>query len=294
MKSRWSIIVLGIITGLFVTTLSVFAYEVPGVTIPYNSELYYDPVLISEADSTYSIFTMRDLARNGFQVVDVKLNSQSIISQLKTLTDKLNSITKLMNQATSMMSLSSDKLNQFMSKINTSLSSITIYGEQREGALLGSVTPTNVMSKFLDYEKNLYRDMTSAEKKEQERIKLNTQESTNKNALRAAQMGADSSSDEAALNTALTALSNAEGEKAAEQASGQIDGVAVSAKAKKNILLSNILAQYAVIQQAEVDKKVKNREDQWTAGFNVADPYHPTEQQQRDYTRPTGIGLINY
>ncbi|MEN6623585.1 MAG: hypothetical protein ABFD50_18825, partial [Smithella sp.] len=106
---------------------------------------------------------------------------------------------------------------------------------------------------------------------------------------------ADSSAQTESLLAADEASGSAVGTVAALQANTEVQSLQAAALLRKNALLSNYLALEAAKSRAETADTVQSAQDMKNGmAFIISDPYHPTEQEKKQYTRPEGIGFVNF
>lgn len=290
-------VLVGGIVGFFMMgSITVFAWVIPGVTIPFDSANYYNPLTISIADSAPSIFTMRNLAGNGFQVQDVKSNSQSIVSQIKTLIEMINQITSLTNDIKDLTGMSGQG---FLTHYNTVDGILKNVNDTRQ-AYTGLMSANSSMdgdwnTKFRSTDNFPTKPVTITEKQQKDKDLLVVVEATYKDAMATAKMAGDSQAEIKALEDALNCLSSVSGEVENAQVKTQIDSIMATLAVKRNLLISNLVAVKATMRKMEMDREIKDREAvKEGAAFGVNDPYHPTSYDEKKFTRPKGQGMINF
>lgn len=270
-----------VLTGVAFSTAIVLAKDIPGVTRPYDPPNYYSPTSVSYPDSRYTPFTMHDLARNGYAVRDVILNKKSIVSDIKSLSDMINNITSVLNLSDEQTPLSKD----------VSTKHLAAFG--------GILARTHDYTGFLRNDLNAWDLFRGTEDKDTINEDIVAQkkalEQTYKDAMQIAKTESQDLATTTALLAAMDQAGNAKGDLAASQANTQVRSVLLVEKARANRLLANYTAVEAAHQKAKMDQELKAWKDSRNGmAFITIDPYHPSKDDARKYTRPQGQGFIDF
>lgn len=257
-----------VLAGLLLSS-AVSARSIPGVTRPFDPGAYYSETAVSYRDSTYTPFTMKDLARNGYAVRDVMNNQKSIISDIKSYTEMLNQITAVLHALRNIASLGDD----------SSIENLKAYLDKIGEKPMPSVVLTE--SGFRDTEhfkrqeeKEKYRQMAAVYYEVLDRVKVRETKTPQK-----------------LLNEALASAARPDGFVAAQQAKTQIKAIDAALQVEKNALLSGYLSLAAAREKSFIDRDLAG----WAKtkdgmAFQVADP-HEKEQQEN---RKKGVGFIDF
>lgn len=293
-KSLLSLIIICFL--LLLGSVSVFAWDIPGVTVPFDPANYYSPTTISIPDSAPSIFALRDLARQGFQVQDVQNNAKSIIKNIKSLTEMMNQITSLTNQVKNMMKFSSDGLSAHNNGIDTVLQNVSDVRQSFQGLASDRADMNQVWSGgFRQVDGPPTERLTVLAEMNKEKELLQALEKTNKDGMAIAKFIATQQDEIQLLEESLSKLEGVNGEVENKQIQGQIDSIRVTLAIKKNQLFDNLVALKSVNDRTKIDQEIKdNINTKEGAAFGVNDPYHPDAHDQQVFTRPTGQGLIRF
>lgn len=256
--------------------------DIPGVTRPYDPGKYYSQTEISYPDSTYTPFTMRDLASNGYKVEDVTREKKSGIASIKTYIEMFNSITNLTNKALNI----------------TGLSNFSAAGGIQQS--MAAIENNNMSSSIPDINtQELFRNTENAnnpEKSFDKKSQLIWQSEYYQKILAAANdSNADNNIQNAALISSLGDSNNADGEVAALQADNEVQAVNAMAISRRSTLLANYAALEAANSMAERDEALKSAQlNQDGLAFRVPDPYHLSESDAVAYTPPESPGMPDF
>lgn len=297
MKLKRSLCITGI--TIMVGSISAFAWVIPGVDEPFDPPDYYNPWTISYPDSAPSVFTMRDLAAQGYLVQDVPLNAKSIITDVKTFLDKLNEITKLENDAKNLTSLSGTDLSGHMSDVTNDLNNIQNVEKSYQGLMANTDDMNNKWN-------TMFRSMivsgtepparvSPTVRMEQDKALLELLEKSYKDEFNAGKSLGDQQAEINMLEKALKRLESANGNLDNTQIRAQIESVRHVIAVKRNVLLAAIASADAIHEKARIDQQIKDHDDTDKGlDFGVNDPYHPTAREQQQFTRPEGQGFVDF
>ena len=263
----------------------VYAFSIPGVTRPFDPAAYYSETEISYRDSTYTPFTMRDLARNGFRVKDVLRGKKNILSDIKTYTDFINAVKDYEKQIIDITGLPADQSNKLLTSLMSTFS-ITDTNNQSE------VIPDIDAQDIFQTSSTVGNPTKSFDRKTQivwldqmyQKILASIKENM-----------ADSSQQTDALIEANNASANAEGNLAATQANTEVGGILTESILRRNALLANYTAINTAHNMAEKAEQLQSAEDMKNGmTMIITDPYKPTQQEIKQYSRPSGIGFVKF
>lgn len=263
----------------------VYGFSIPGVTRPFDPANYYSETSISYADSTYTPFTMKDLARNGYQVKDVTRIDKNTISDMKTYTILVNSMQAIENKVLDMTGLPTEESDS----MRFSLQNIS----SQTGSIQQSAAIPDVDEDTLFPTTQTVGDPSKSFDRNSQLIWL---DHMYQNMLASAQDNlADSNSQTDALLAAGEASSSAVGNMAALQSNTQVQSLQTAALLRRNAMIANYIALEAAKSRADTADLVQSAQDVKNGmTFIVSDPYHPTAQEKKQYTRPEGIGFVKF
>lgn len=262
----------------------VYAKIIPGYNRPYDPPNYYSETSISWADTNNPSFFFIDLKRQGMKVHDVPRDIKNKIA-LENTFDHLNVlIAYVNNKILDMTGLSAEKSNIALRKIseitdNTArihrAADLPLEDEQ---ALFRTVaTSSDPRKSFSREDQYLWID----------KVYSGIMQAT-KDSL------ADIDERGEALNRAVQNASKAQGNLAANQSNTEVAALYGVEIDRRNALLSNYVTLEAAHDAAEKDKALKAAENMKQGmTFRVADPYNPAITDQKNYTRPTGLGFVD-
>lgn len=268
------------------------ARDIPGVTRPFEPGNYYSPTAISYPDSTYTPFTMRDLARNGYAVRDIDLNKKSIVIDIKTITEMYNLINQVKATLQTVTGLSGESSRLHSDALSVDINQLASICRSMSGLFSGSSqAETQWRDSFRNVENFSHGDASQFNEKENMRML----EATYKDAARAAALNSDLDNTNKTLLETLAQLKKVRGDQEAHQLRQQIRGLE-TAIAQKNELLTAILHSVELAHgKYEVDRALKDRKNTKDGtAFLVSDPYHPTSTDTKKFTRPVGQGFIDF
>lgn len=265
-------------TGLCVA----FAYAIPGIDKPFNPGAYYDPYAIDYEDSP-SVFTLKDLAGSGYQVKDVPRKEKSVL-----FSDDFASVaeiftSKTLHQILDQAGLLSAAQNDFAEKA-ASISDATNH--------LSISTDISAADK-----QSLFMTMNcDPAKTYDETAQAKYLENLYKEGLDAANQNiSDTNTRMEAIHSVLQNSALAPGEVAARQADEEATDMYGRELARHNALLANYNAIEAAHAQKEEDKNIKETiHNQKTLTMIISDPYHPTSNESKLYTRPDPPGFYDF
>jgi len=263
----------------------VHAFDIPGVTRPFDPPDYYSQTAISYPDSTYTLFTMHDLAANGYQVKDVTRGKKNILSDVKLYTSLVNAMQSVQNEIKDLTGLSADHSNaalDFLQNVSAQTNAIN-----QSGAI------PDVDAQGIFQTMQTVGDPTKPFDRKTQITWLDHICQTILGAVK------DNMTDTTRQTDALMAANNAsfaaEGTLAAVQANTEVQGLQSAANLRRNALLSNYVALETTRNMSEKAEQLQSAQDMKNGmAVIISDPYHPTVQEQKQYTRPTGIGFVNF
>lgn len=254
------------LAGVVFSSALTFAKSIPGVTRPYDPGKYYSAAEISYRDSTYTPFTMMDLARNGYAVRDVENNKKDSISDIKTYLEMANQITAVW-QAISEMAPMESKL-EAVSLALDKLKSAEPF-EMKEDAFTST-------ERLAAKEREKYGSVAAAYATAVKGIE-------------------DHDRQGIAVTKAIKEAQMAEGFVAATQAKAQMQAVEAAYQMEQNTLWARYLSVAAAHEKALIDRQLTDwKQTRDGMAFQVADPYRPTEQEKKQYKRKEGVGFIDF
>lgn len=263
----------------------VSAKIIPGYDRPYDPPNYYSETSISWADTNKPSFFYIDLARQGMQVHDVprdvknELSLQNTLKQLNILIEQVN------NKIQDMTGLSAEQSNAALRHITN----------------ITDKTADCFNAKNLPYEneQNLFRIVATTDDPREnfnradqyiwiDQVYADTLQMVKKNLT-------DTQVRAMALNQAVQNASEARGNLAVNQSNTEALALYGTEIDRRNALLATYVTLEAAHDMAEKDKALQSAELMKKGmTFRVSDPYHPAKTDQDNYTRPAGLGFIDF
>lgn len=263
----------------------VYAKIIPGYDRPYDPPNYYSETSISWADTNNPSFFFIDLARQGMQVHDVPRDVKNNVA-LQNTVEQLNIlIAYVNNKILDMTGLSAEKSNGALRNMNEIANNTAeihraadLPFENEQERFRTVATSSDPRKSFSREDQYIWIDKVYAG------ILQATKDSL-----------ADVEERGDALNRAVQNANEAQGNLAANQSNTEVAALYGTEINRRNALLSNYVALEAAHDTATKDKALKAAENMKQGmTFRVADPYNPAETDQKSYTRPTGLGFVNF
>lgn len=262
----------------------VSAFSIPGVTRPFDPAAYYSETQISYRDSTYTPFTMKDLARNGYRVKDVTRDKKNILSEIQTYTNLLYAKQSVDNKKVDLSPLPSEQLQRLLNFLFADAAQTARIQEAPEILDLTAQDVFQTTQTVNDPTKTFTRSE-----------QLGWLEQLNRQILQSSKQQVEDDVQMQAILVAADASNQAKGTLAAMQSNNQMQSIYAAAVERRNALIANYIAQQTANQISETANALQSAQNQRNGlAFIVSDPYRPTEQEKKQYTRPDGLGFVNF
>lgn len=257
---------------------------IPGIDRPFDPPNYYSPTSISWADTMNPSFFFRDLRRQGMHVHDVPREVKNNLALHNTL-ERLNVIIAYVgNKVIDMTGWMPEKSSKMIQRIETiAARNQDVYqaariGTEEKTALFRTLeTAGDPRHDFEQKEQYLWMDAIYGD------VLYST-----KNSITDVKGRAE------ALNTAIKNSAEAQGHLTALQSNTTVWALYQAEIQRENALLSNYAALEAAHDMAERDKALKSAEMMKQGMYcRVSDPYHPAKTDEKNYTRPKGLGFVD-
>ena len=259
------------IIGFYSTSslTAIYAWEIPGYTIPYDPPNYYNPTTVSIPDSKPSYFTMMDLERQQGSVYDYTRHMKEIIvgnnysTWINFLADQLGI------EALQMKHVSDNQKEKVLSSYTESMNQI----------LHGKATLPDQSDLFTLY---TVKHAVSVDYKTHTEQAKALDEGYQSYAISAQQHIDNLDGLDDNLNQALSISYNAEGEEQARQAEADIVALKNLALVQLTTIMGERSKLQALHQQAENYHKQEVRNNELNRPIYFFDPYDKEDRKMLD------------
>lgn len=248
--------------GILAGCAQTFAWGIPGVTKPFDPANYWTADTISWPDSAPSVYTLRDIAKNGGNIIDYQNLKPNMVKELKAVAELSKRLEELLTELKNIARLDgqTDILQNYLDTVTRGETIIKDAAES--GMFLADGSEASTMqagAKGLDEK---YRSLDAA----YQRAFVNA-----KNEMQAYDGRA------AVINEAMKRMDKAEGLVAAVQSQTET-GVIEAAEIKaRNWLLAQRVALITLHHRAENDEVIRAEITiRKKLEMAFADPYHPS------------------
>ena len=277
------VMVLGLMTGFGIVQAG--WHPVPGVDIPFDSDAYYSPTIVSEPDSAPSVFALRELSQGT--VLDPIRKAKSILfgGDFSKLSGIMQN--RYLNELLNRTGWGAPVLQQVktnMDEINRQSQSISMAVQAVDSVKADKLFRSPDGSKS-SYERN------NKDYRVDDQIKA-----MNEYYQGVVQASADNMDDlkkqNELLNEIMQHVANAQGQQQQLQAKAELEAFIQAQLQRRNVLLGNWAGVKAMDSRFEASRDVEVRINRKSFNANgIADPYDTSHSVYNNWQRPEPLGL---
>jgi hypothetical protein len=266
---------------LFSQSVSSFAWSISGVTRPYDPANYWTHNTISWPDSKPSIYMLRDIARNGGQVIDYQNLDPNTVKDVKAVLEFTARLNELLTEIKNLIPFGSSPATNLDRFLNTVQRADSVVDQAEDSCVYlangDESSDTQLLAKGFDEK---YQFLDESYKTAYDYAKKEAAAYEERSTI---------------LMDAVERIEETQGRLAAEQSQTEMAAISTFALLERNKLITQRNALEVLKNRAETDEIIRaetNIRNKLAVQF--ADPYRPTEYDHAVYTKKKAPGMPDF
>ncbi len=236
------------------------------------------------------------ILRPGEQVIDNGRLTENHATFLQTATIAVNTATQIANQVINLASMSPEAMLAHILGVEKQLGQVVDIMKQAQGLMDATQTAEQAWNRtFKQIDSFAHGETSAADRIAHHEDMINVLDQTYQDALRVGKLNTEIDSDTQQLQDMMNENQNAVGNKTVKQVKNQAGTLVVAQKIKQNETLPNLTTVLVASARANLEIAAEARSNAFHGmNINVSDPYQPTKDDLKNYTKPAGQGYIHF